>query len=126
MIYPNENLLTLLQCDIMGKKSTHFLISLFESLKTASIFLGSCFIRTDQLDGETDWKLKLAIHATQALDSNVDIFRQNAVIAAEKPHNDIHSFMGSFTMVIIYMSTLNSLLLIVFTQTFVSNAFIIT
>ena len=26
---------------------------------------GACFIRTDQLDGETDWKLRLAIPATQ-------------------------------------------------------------
>lgn len=26
---------------------------------------GSCFIRTDQLDGETDWKLKVAVPETQ-------------------------------------------------------------
>jgi len=31
---------------------------------------GSCFIRTDQLDGETDWKLRLAIQNTQSLMSN--------------------------------------------------------
>ena len=28
---------------------------------------GSCFLRTDQLDGETDWKKREAIHATQNL-----------------------------------------------------------
>ncbi|XP_074060175.1 putative phospholipid-transporting ATPase IIB isoform X3 [Macrotis lagotis] len=28
---------------------------------------GSCFIRTDQLDGETDWKLKVAVTCTQRL-----------------------------------------------------------
>ena len=28
---------------------------------------GSCFIRTDQLDGETDWKLRLAVPTTQNL-----------------------------------------------------------
>ena len=28
---------------------------------------GSCFIRTDQLDGETDWKLRLAVSSTQKL-----------------------------------------------------------
>jgi phospholipid-translocating ATPase len=28
---------------------------------------GSCFIRTDQLDGETDWKLKVAVSETQKL-----------------------------------------------------------
>lgn len=32
---------------------------------------GACFIRTDQLDGETDWKLKLAVQNTQRLISNV-------------------------------------------------------
>lgn len=30
-------------------------------------FSGSCFIRTDQLDGETDWKLKVAVACTQRL-----------------------------------------------------------
>lgn len=30
---------------------------------------GSCFIRSDQLDGETDWKLRLAIPTTQRLQS---------------------------------------------------------
>ncbi|XP_036273679.1 probable phospholipid-transporting ATPase IIB isoform X1 [Pipistrellus kuhlii] len=28
---------------------------------------GSCFIRTDQLDGETDWKLRVAVSCTQRL-----------------------------------------------------------
>ena len=32
---------------------------------------GSCFIRTDQLDGETDWKLRLAVTKTQV--SSVDL-----------------------------------------------------
>lgn len=28
---------------------------------------GSCFLRTDQLDGETDWKLRLPVACTQRL-----------------------------------------------------------
>lgn len=28
---------------------------------------GTCFIRTDQLDGETDWKLKVAVGETQKM-----------------------------------------------------------
>ena len=32
--------------------------------------VGSCFIRTDQLDGETDWKLRLAVLTTQGLTSD--------------------------------------------------------
>ena len=31
---------------------------------------GACFVRTDQLDGETDWKLKLAVPFTQKLSSD--------------------------------------------------------
>ena len=31
---------------------------------------GSCFIRTDQLDGETDWKLRMAVPSTQTLPSD--------------------------------------------------------
>lgn len=30
-------------------------------------FPGSCFVRTDQLDGETDWKLRLPVACTQRL-----------------------------------------------------------
>lgn len=31
---------------------------------------GTCFIRTDQLDGETDWKLRIAVATTQHLSSD--------------------------------------------------------
>ena len=36
---------------------------------------GACFIRTDQLDGETDWKLRLAVPATQRLQADEDLLR---------------------------------------------------
>nr|KAG5712977.1 hypothetical protein BaRGS_021771 [Batillaria attramentaria] len=58
---------------------------------------GACFIRTDQMDGETDWKLRLAVQTTQRLPSNVDILDINASVYAEKPQKDIHSFVGTFT-----------------------------
>lgn len=32
---------------------------------------GACFIRTDQLDGETDWKLRIAMPYTQNLAEEV-------------------------------------------------------
>ncbi|CAG8437521.1 7140_t:CDS:10 [Diversispora eburnea] len=41
---------------------------------------GGCFIRTDQLDGETDWKLRLAIPSCQKLSND-----------------NIHNFIGTFT-----------------------------
>ncbi|KAM4029014.1 putative phospholipid-transporting ATPase IIB isoform 2-T2 [Anomaloglossus baeobatrachus] len=58
---------------------------------------GSCFIRTDQLDGETDWKLKVAVSCTQRLPALGDLFSINAYVYAQKPQLDIHSFEGNFT-----------------------------
>ncbi|KAG0216894.1 putative aminophospholipid-translocase [Mortierella sp. NVP41] len=58
---------------------------------------GACFIRTDQLDGETDWKLRLAVPSCQALPSDESLLELNASIYADSPHKDIHSFIGNFT-----------------------------
>jgi len=58
---------------------------------------GSCFIRTDQLDGETDWKLRLAVPITQKLPSDESLAYMNAQVYAEKPQKDIHKFVGTFT-----------------------------
>ncbi|XP_053062056.1 probable phospholipid-transporting ATPase IIB isoform X10 [Acinonyx jubatus] len=57
----------------------------------------SCFIRTDQLDGETDWKLKVAVSCTQRLPALGDLFSISAYVYAQKPQLDIHSFEGTFT-----------------------------
>ncbi|KAJ8668887.1 hypothetical protein QAD02_000146 [Eretmocerus hayati] len=58
---------------------------------------GACFVRTDQLDGETDWKLRLAITTTQKLDADTQLFDIKASLYVEKPQKDIHSFIGTFT-----------------------------
>ncbi|KAI1295658.1 putative phospholipid-transporting ATPase IIB [Halotydeus destructor] len=59
---------------------------------------GACFIRTDQLDGETDWKLRLAISPTQRLGTDEEIFHLDASAFAEEPSRDIHGFNGTFTV----------------------------
>jgi len=59
---------------------------------------GACFIKTDQLDGETDWKLRLAVSATQQLKTDEEIFSMDAYTYAEEPRRDIHSFTGTFTV----------------------------
>jgi phospholipid-translocating ATPase len=41
---------------------------------------GTCFIRTDQLDGETDWKLRVAVPATQKLPSDQELLNLDAEI----------------------------------------------
>uniref|UniRef100_A0A3P9PK23 Phospholipid-transporting ATPase n=1 Tax=Poecilia reticulata TaxID=8081 RepID=A0A3P9PK23_POERE len=58
---------------------------------------GACFIRTEQLDGETDWKLKVAVSCTQRLAAVGDLFSISAFVYAQKPQLDIHSFEGNFT-----------------------------
>ena len=35
---------------------------------------GACFIRTDQLDGETDWKLRVAVSSCQKLTTHLALF----------------------------------------------------
>ncbi|KAI9095516.1 hypothetical protein DFS34DRAFT_643233 [Phlyctochytrium arcticum] len=59
---------------------------------------GSCFIRTDQLDGETDWKLKVAIPYTQRLPSENSLLDLRGFVYAEAPQKDIHSFVGNFNV----------------------------
>lgn len=58
---------------------------------------GAVFVRTDQLDGETDWKLRLAVPATQKLPSDADLLNLDASVYIEKPQRDIHSFIGTFS-----------------------------
>uniref|UniRef100_A0A4W3IDJ1 Phospholipid-transporting ATPase n=1 Tax=Callorhinchus milii TaxID=7868 RepID=A0A4W3IDJ1_CALMI len=71
------------------------------TIRGESIFLttpySSCFVRTDQLDGETDWKLRVAVCCTQRLPALGDLFAISAHVYAQKPQMDIHSFEGTFT-----------------------------
>ncbi|KAF5376750.1 hypothetical protein D9615_007897 [Tricholomella constricta] len=58
---------------------------------------GTCFIRTDQLDGETDWKLRVAVPECQKLEEAA-LIQLDAEIYADSPTMDIHSFIGTFTL----------------------------
>ncbi|KNZ60393.1 phospholipid-translocating ATPase [Puccinia sorghi] len=89
-------------------------------LRTSDQTSGSCFIRTDQLDGETDWKLKVALEFTQNLpDGDSGLLKldgqpveeddplassvngkdtnpiQRLEVYADKPIMDIHTFNGT-------------------------------
>jgi phospholipid-translocating ATPase len=46
---------------------------------------GTCFIRTDQLDGETDWKLRAAVPTCQKLHSDRDLLSLDAEIYGTSP-----------------------------------------
>ncbi|XP_052868302.1 probable phospholipid-transporting ATPase IIB isoform X1 [Anopheles cruzii] len=58
---------------------------------------GAVFVRTDMLDGETDWKLRLAVPATQKLATHGDLLNANASLYVEKPQRDIHTFIGTYS-----------------------------
>ncbi|KAL5520334.1 hypothetical protein ACEPAG_9548 [Sanghuangporus baumii] len=59
---------------------------------------GGCFIRTDQLDGETDWKLRVAVPTCQKLRSDKELLKLDAEIYADSPIKDIHTFIGTFSI----------------------------
>ncbi|XP_060810427.1 probable phospholipid-transporting ATPase IIB [Amyelois transitella] len=59
--------------------------------------MGTVFIRTDQLDGEIDWKLRIPLTSTQKLPTDAHLLDINAQIFIEKPEKDIHSFIGACT-----------------------------
>uniref|UniRef100_A0A452QZQ1 Phospholipid-transporting ATPase n=1 Tax=Ursus americanus TaxID=9643 RepID=A0A452QZQ1_URSAM len=79
--------------------SQPFVTIMFAGSSCTYFTLCSCFIRTDQLDGETDWKLKVAVSCTQRLPALGDLFSISAYVYAQKPQLDIHSFEGTFTRV---------------------------
>ncbi|KAG0437024.1 putative phospholipid-transporting ATPase IIB [Dictyocoela muelleri] len=58
---------------------------------------GQCFIKTDQLDGETDWKLRVAVPSIQKL-SESEILNSEIIICADQPHKDIYSFVGKLSI----------------------------
>ena len=61
---------------------------------------GTLFLKTDQLDGETDWKLRQPVNyvqnGIQSLNEIVN-FRQ-AIVYCEKPTTNIYDFAGLFKL----------------------------
>jgi phospholipid-translocating ATPase len=56
---------------------------------------GASFIRTDQLDGETDWKLRHAVSCTQELETDEALVNAwTAEVFVEKPRKAIYEFIG--------------------------------
>lgn len=53
---------------------------------------GEAFIRTDQLDGETDWKLRVAPTLTQTLSASE---LESLEITAAAPSKEVNNFLGS-------------------------------
>lgn len=73
-----------------GKKIPADMILLQSSDKDNS---GEAFIKTDQLDGETDWKLRIALNITQSIHNIDDLINRFSLII-NKPIKSIHNFNG--------------------------------
>lgn len=58
---------------------------------------GACYVRTDQLDGETDWKLRRAVRSTQKLLARQSPRDLDIETLVEPPHMDIYAFKGQAT-----------------------------
>ena len=81
-------------------------ISLVVDIVCNSFFTGACFIRTDQLDGETDWKLRLAVGTCQRLRSNrvQKLFASSALMGILVILNVfIHFFRNYFLSMLPYL-----------------------
>jgi phospholipid-translocating ATPase len=85
--------------DIKAQSSSSALIDGIDSGDTAKVdsatatgTSGEAFIRTDQLDGETDWKLRLTSPLTQNLD--VGEYTRLRVVAS-KPDKKVNEFYGT-------------------------------
>ena len=65
---------------------------LFKTTETS----GSAFIKTDQLDGETDWKLRKAIPFTQKQSEMNLMDNEGDYVLADPPNDQIYKFMGQY------------------------------
>ncbi|CED82734.1 aminophospholipid-transporting p-type atpase [Phaffia rhodozyma] len=55
---------------------------------------GTAFVRTDQLDGETDWKLRVAVASFQSM-TDKELLAVQGDVYADPPIKDIHTFVGT-------------------------------
>ena len=59
---------------------------------------GSIFIRTDQLDGETDWKLRKPVNITQEMGDPTRIIGEDGFLNIDPPSKQIYYFKGLLSL----------------------------
>lgn len=57
---------------------------------------GTVFVKTDQLDGETDWKLRKALVCTQRIQPVTRLLDVPGVLSVKAPDQNIYRFMARF------------------------------
>ncbi|KAG1725617.1 phospholipid-transporting ATPase 1 [Suillus paluster] len=55
---------------------------------------GLCYLETKNLDGETNLKVRKALHATSSLSSEEDIEKSSFVLDSEPPHQNLYIYNG--------------------------------
>ncbi|CRH02656.1 phospholipid-transporting ATPase, putative [Plasmodium relictum] len=56
------------------------------------------YVKTDKIDGETDWKIKYPISIFQNLKKLKDFFSVDILFILEQPKNDIYNIEGSYVI----------------------------
>lgn len=56
----------------------------------------SIFLRTDQLDGETDWKPRKPVPQTQKCVHPIDMLQLPGTVIASPPSEEIYTFLGQY------------------------------
>lgn len=74
----------------MSNQPNHIEQSLDDTHHTDTLF-----IRTDQLDGETDWKLRRAVSISPTFARDEDLLHSRILINAEPPKPEIYDFVGT-------------------------------
>ncbi len=59
---------------------------------------GQAYVKTDQIDGETDWKARESIQYLQKMgDENIyDLYKEDWQVVVEKPSKELYDFQGQF------------------------------
>lgn len=57
---------------------------------------GTIFIRTDQLDGETDWKSRKALPHTQKVENIAELKSSSVFTVCNPPNKKIDDFKGYY------------------------------
>ncbi|SOV16882.1 phospholipid-transporting ATPase, putative [Plasmodium sp. gorilla clade G2] len=66
--------------------------------ETANETANYTYVKTDKIDGETDWKIKYPINIFQNLKRLKDFFTIDILFILEQPKNDIYKIEGSFVI----------------------------
>lgn len=69
---------------------------------------GGCYVETKNLDGETNLKVRQALHCSSNIRTSRDITRSKFWIESEGPHANLYSYQGNLKWIDINDNTLNN------------------